>query len=164
MLGSVTVDETLFFLKIAFLVLLYLFIWRVVKTASRDLRSPQESIVLGPREARRLKKAAQAPPRPAQPAGHLVVVRSTSLPAGSLRPLAGPVTVGRAAGADVVLERDEYASSRHARFDVRRDGVWLEDSGSTNGTFLNGGRVGAPVRLSAGDVIRIGDTELRFEP
>ena len=45
---SVAVDEVLLVLKIAFLVLLYMFIWRIVRTASRDLRLPQESFVLAP--------------------------------------------------------------------------------------------------------------------
>ena len=45
---SAAVDEVLLILKIAFLVLLYLFIWRIVRTASRDLRLPQESFILAP--------------------------------------------------------------------------------------------------------------------
>ena len=48
---SVAVDELLLVLKIAFLVLLYLFIWRIVRTASRDLRLPQESFILAPSAA-----------------------------------------------------------------------------------------------------------------
>ncbi len=48
LVDSVAVDEVLLVLKIAFLVLLYLFIWRIVRTASRDLRLPQESFVLAP--------------------------------------------------------------------------------------------------------------------
>ena len=48
MTASATVEEVLLLLKIAFLLLLYLFIWRIVRTASRDLRLPQESFVLAP--------------------------------------------------------------------------------------------------------------------
>ena len=49
--ASVDVEGALLLLKAAFLVLLYLFIWRIVRTASRDLRLPQESFVLGPQQA-----------------------------------------------------------------------------------------------------------------
>ena len=64
---------------------------------------------------------------------------------------------------DVDLGRDEYASSEHARIEPRRDGVWLEDVGSTNGTYLNGIRLTHPKRLAAGDVVRVGETELRYD-
>jgi pSer/pThr/pTyr-binding forkhead associated (FHA) protein len=61
------------------------------------------------------------------------------------------------------LVRDEFSSGRHARVEPRRDGVWIEDIGSTNGTFVNGVRLTTPRKLSPGDVIRIGETDLRFE-
>ena len=61
------------------------------------------------------------------------------------------------------MKRDEYASSSHARVEPRRDGVWLEDIGSTNGTYLNGIRLTRAKRLTSGDVVRIGETELRYE-
>ena len=74
------------------------------------------------------------------------------------------LTVGRGTGNDVSLDRDDYASARHARIEPRRDGIWIEDVGSTNGTFVNGDRLTQPRRLQPGDVIRIGATDLRFEP
>jgi pSer/pThr/pTyr-binding forkhead associated (FHA) protein len=63
----------------------------------------------------------------------------------------------------VNLARDEFASSKHARVEPRRDGVWVEDVGSTNGTYLNGIRLTQAKRLAPGDVVRIGETELRYE-
>ncbi|MHB1597792.1 MAG: FHA domain-containing protein [Acidimicrobiales bacterium] len=69
-------------------------------------------------------------------------------------------TLGRSPGCAVPLEGDTFASSVHARV-YRRDGeAWLEDLGSTNGTFLNGERVGAPVRLRRGDRLKVGSTLL----
>jgi len=62
------------------------------------------------------------------------------------------------------LSADEYASTRHARFEPRRDGVYIEDIGSTNGTFVNGIRLTRDRKLTPGDVVRIGETDLRFEP
>ena len=75
-----------------------------------------------------------------------------------------PLSVGRGANNDVSISGDEYASARHARFEPRRDGVWIEDVGSTNGTFVNGIRLTRERRLTPGDVVRIGETDLRFEP
>ena len=74
-----------------------------------------------------------------------------------------PVAVGRGGQNEVPLEGDEFASAQHARFDPRRDGLWVEDIGSTNGTFVNGARVTTPRRLSKGDVVRVGQTDFRVE-
>jgi pSer/pThr/pTyr-binding forkhead associated (FHA) protein len=73
------------------------------------------------------------------------------------------MTVGRGGQNDVALPHDEYASARHARFEPRRDGVWVQDLGSTNGTYLNGARIEHPRRLTEGDVVRVGETDLRYE-
>ena len=64
--GQAAVEEVLLLLKVAFLLLLYLFIWRIVRAASRDLRAPQESMVLAP--------PARAPSSPSPSPGRLVVV------------------------------------------------------------------------------------------
>ena len=97
--------------------------------------------------------------------GKLVVMRSPSLPEGTVLALdSAPTAVGRGAQNDLAIPDDEYASAAHARFEPRRDGVWLEDIGSTNGTFVNGIRLTRERKLVPGDVVRIGDTDLRFEP
>ena len=158
-LGSAQVETTLLALKIAFLVLLYLFIWRIVRSATRDLRPSQESMILTPLEAKSLTASA---PKPA--AGRLVVLESPALDGGDVFTLdTQPITVGRGTNNDLALAGDEFASGRHARFERRRDGVWLEDIGSTNGTFVNGIRLTRERRLAPGDVVRIGETDLRFE-
>jgi FHA domain len=157
--GSIAVEEALLLLKIAFLVLLYLFIWRIVRTAARDLRLPQESFVLAPGSIPGLGEEAGH-----IEAGKIVVVKSPALAEGEEWELdASPLTFGRSSQNDVELKRDEYASSSHARVEPRRDGVWLEDIGSTNGTYLNGIRLTRPKRLTTGDIVRIGETELRYE-
>jgi hypothetical protein len=157
--GSASVETTLLALKIAFLVLLYLFIWRIVRSATKDLRLPQESMILAPQEARAagLPVARRAP-------GRLVVVESPTLERGSEWELdSNAVYVGRGTTNDIQLEGDDYASTRHARIEPRPDGVWLEDVGSTNGTFVNGIKLTQPRKLVAGDVVRIGSTDLRYE-
>jgi len=74
-----------------------------------------------------------------------------------------PLTVGRGGQNDVSIEGDEFASAHHLRVEPRRDGVWVSDVGSTNGTFVNGVRIDAPRKLETGDVVRVGETELRFD-
>ena len=155
---SATVETVLLALKIGFLVLLFLFIWRIVRTASRDLRLPQESFILAPS---RQSGIATAPP---VWSGRLVVVKSPELEEGLDFELnSAQLTVGRGGQNDITLSSDEYASARHARFEPRQDGVWIQDLGSTNGTYLNGARLERPRRLTPGDIVRVGDTDLRYE-
>ncbi len=159
MVASVGVESTLLVLKIAFLVLLYLFIWRIVRSAARDLRLPQESMILSPQQA----SALLAQPV-ARELGRLVVVESEALEEGEVFTIdSSALTIGRGSDNDVPLGSDEYASGRHARFEPRRDGVYVADIGSTNGTYVNGIRLDGDRRLLPGDVVRIGQTDLRFE-
>lgn len=156
---SATVDEVLLVLKIAFLVLLYLFIWRIVRTASRDLRLPQESFIMAPSGSGGVRSS-----RGSSWTGRLVVVKSVDLDEGEDFALnSSQVTIGRGLRNDIAISSDEYASARHARFEPRQDGVWVQDLGSTNGTYLNGARLEHPRLLAPGDIIRVGETDLRFE-
>jgi pSer/pThr/pTyr-binding forkhead associated (FHA) protein len=160
MLASVEVQTVLLVLKICFLVLLYLFIWRIVRSATRDVRLPQESFVLAPSQA----AAAGLRRAPPVSTGALVALDGPALGRGERFELnAKAVTLGRGEPNDIRLDGDEFASAHHARVEPRRDGVWVEDVGSTNGTFVNGARLERPQRLAAGDVVRIGETDLRYE-
>ncbi len=154
--ASISVDAVLLALKIAFLFLLYLFIWRVVRAASREMRAPQDSFVLAPMAERNEKRAS----RP----GTLVVVFSPDLEDGARVELTHEaLTIGRGPLNDLQLDQDEFASGKHALVDPRRDGVWVEDLGSTNGTFVNGVRLSSSRRLAPGDVLRVGETDFRYE-
>jgi hypothetical protein len=156
-LASTSVDGVLLALKIAFIVLLYVFIWRVIRAAGREMRAPQDSFVTAPLAERHEKRA----PRP----GSLVVVSSPNLEEDERLELTHePLTVGRGPLNDLQLLEDDFASGRHALFDPRRDGLWIEDLGSTNGTFVNGVRLTSSRRLAPGDIVRIGETDFRYEP
>ena len=94
----------------------------------------------------------------------LVVERSPSLEQGDEFPVnSAPLTLGRGGQNDLVLEGDDFASARHARIESRGDGVWVQDLDSTNGTYVNGTRVMGAQRLDPGDVLRVGETDLRVE-
>ena len=156
-LASTRLAEVLLALKIAFLVLLYALIWRIIRTVSRDMRAQpaQESFIMPP------VAGAVAPPV----GGRLVVQESPVLDKGDEFSVdSAPLTIGRASQNDVAIDGDEFASARHVRFEPRRDGVWVHDLGSTNGTYVNGVRIDGARRLAAGDVIRVGETDLRFDP
>jgi len=156
-LASTRLEEVLLALKIAFLVLLYALIWRIIRTVSRDMRAQpaQESFIMPP------VAGTVTPPV----GGRLVVQQSPVLDKGDEFSVdSAPLTVGRASQNDVAIDGDEFASARHVRFEPRRDGVWVHDLGSTNGTYVNGVRIDGARRLAAGDVIRVGETDLRFDP
>jgi hypothetical protein len=157
--AAVTVDEALLGLKVAFLVLLYLFVWLVVRSATRGLSAgaPQESIVIGAVDAARLRAAAGIVSR------RVVVLQSPALQAGTSIELTNGARVGRGTENTIRLDADSTVSSRHATIDSRADGLWVEDAGSTNWTFVNGARVTSARLLQPGDVIRIGHTDLLVE-
>jgi hypothetical protein len=158
MIASTTYESALLVLKIAFLVLLYLFVWRVVRTAGRDMRLPQESFILRPGALAGGAIGQQIS------SGRLVVTHSPALEDGTEYSLdSAAVTVGRAEQNVVSIDGDEFASARHVRIEPRRDGVWVSDLGSTNGTYVNGVRIDRPRKLVGGDVVRAGETELRYE-
>ena len=163
LLATASVAGVLLALKIAFLVLLYLFLWRILRSASREQRvRHQDSMILTPAAAASAGLGSAAPPL--HRTVRLVVQRSPVYEEGTEIEIDSvPVTIGRGGGNDVPLEGDEFASARHASVESRGDGVWVQDLGSTNGTFVNGARVEGARKLSPGDVLRVGETDLKLE-
>ena len=162
------VEQALLVARIAFVVLLYLFVWRVVRLSIRDVRAPAESLILSPEAVRaagldRLPDLTpEAAPVPGA-VGHLLVRSSPVFPVGTIILLDSDVVFGRAAESDVPLAADGTVSGRHARV-FRRDGSpYLEDLGSTNGTYVNGQPLAAERLLRPGDVVAVGATELVYE-
>jgi hypothetical protein len=170
-LASSSVGPLLLVLKIAFLVLLYLFVWRVIRTAGREPKASArtasagpaaDSMILTPSAAAAAGLGSGAARQ--RVAAQLVVQRSPSLERGAVFAVdSAPVTIGRGGQNDLVLDGDEFASARHARIEARGDGVWVQDLDSTNGTFVNGARVVGAERMDPGDVLRVGETDLRVE-
>jgi len=139
--------------KYLFLVLLYLFLARAVRVIYLDLVGPRV-----PRASGSKATPTEAPKRKRQSPRSLVVSEADS--DSQTFPMSGePITIGRGSSCEVVLT-DTYASQVHARV-FPRDGAWfVEDLGSTNGTYLNRVRVSQASPLAAGDEIRIGKTTL----
>jgi Na+-transporting methylmalonyl-CoA/oxaloacetate decarboxylase gamma subunit len=148
-------------MRFAFLALLWLFLYGMVRVIRMELRTsggPRVPVPVKPKKARR---AAAAEARPGRGALSQLIVTEGSL-AGTRVALTGkPILIGRANDSTLVLT-DDYASTRHARIS-ETNGVWyLEDLGSTNGTYVGHSKVSGPVPLEAGVVIRIGKTAMEL--
>jgi FHA domain len=154
-------DQLLLALKAGFIVLLFLFVWRVLRIQTRDLRAVPE---IGSGTEIRSARRGTAPDTGEAVLGpRLVVLSSPLYPPGTLVRLDSDVVFGRAAENDVVLEGDPYASSRHSTVIVRNGERVVRDLGSTNGTFVDGAPLEGEHVLRIGDELRIGETELRYE-
>jgi hypothetical protein len=162
------VDQALLVLRIGVLVLLYVFVWRIARTAIRDVRGAQESMIIRPGQGfDHLPLAADAPVIEEEPKapGRLLVVESDVLPVGAAVLLEEQeVLIGRDPHAAAMLEGDGFVSARHALVRVRGGSTSVVDLGSTNGTFVNGDRIAMETRLSPGDEVAVGSTRMLFEP
>ena len=152
-------------LKFGFLAVLYLFLLWVARSALKDLRRGTEVAYSGPSadvEGATGMHSASSAPAPSRGRPKLRVSTAAGLVSGSAYDLTEGALLGRGDQADIRLE-DGFASSAHARLVPQGDVMVLEDLGSTNGTYLNGEPLRGASPLHAGDTIRIGDSEFRFE-
>jgi hypothetical protein len=131
-------------LRLIFLFMLYAFLWTVVRVLLRDLRA--------------------AAREPTAELGRLVVVASPSgePPGGAVFALDAVTSLGRDVNNAIVLD-DEFVSSTHAALTYRGRAWYVEDLGSTNGTFLNGSQVNGLSPVAFGDEIQLGHVRLRLE-
>jgi pSer/pThr/pTyr-binding forkhead associated (FHA) protein len=114
-----------------------------------------------PKPARSAKhKGAKGAAKAAAGQPALVVVAPEEH-AGRRYDLADELTMGRAAGCRITLD-DTYVSQLHARVFVRESSFYVEDLGSTNGTYLNRKKVAGPLLLKAGDQVQVGSTVLEL--
>jgi FHA domain-containing protein len=151
-------DQLLNLLKLFLLLLLYLFFLRVLRAVWAEVNPPK--VVEAPERPKRDRSAR----RPGGRHKHgPLVLRLVAPPElkGRSYPLGEEVTVGRAAGCQVTID-DTYASQLHARVFQRDGQVYVEDLGSTNGTYLNRRKVTGPMQLQRGDKLQIGNTVLEL--
>jgi len=144
------------------IVLIFLFFLRVIRAVwvemspatIRKTRSER-------RQERRQERAAARPPdRPRESRRrqlYLKVVQPEAQ-AGRTYDLDDELTIGRSPGCGVAMSEDIYTSTIHARLFRRNDQLWVEDLGSTNGTFVNSEQIKQAMRLGKGDLLQIGST------
>jgi hypothetical protein len=153
-------EAILTILKFCFLGLLYLFLARVVRAVYRELSPDRPVEAPGSRNGSRFgrggggRRADQSP----KPYKLKMIDPATA----QIFPLGEEVTIGRAPGCSVPLADDTYVSQLHARIYIRDGKPFVEDLGSTNGTFLNRDRLSRTMPLRRGDKLQIGQTVLEI--
>ncbi|WP_405063187.1 FHA domain-containing protein [Kribbella sp. NBC_01505] len=157
-------ELTLTLIKLGFLALLWMFVLAVLSVIRSDLFGAK---IDSKAAAAAVPSATARTPKPAKP-----VKKRKGLP-GSVTiadgPQAGvgatlveePVVIGRGSDCQIRLD-DDYSSTRHSRLFLSEGQWWVEDLGSTNGTYLDGQRVTRPVPAEIGGSIRIGRTTLNI--
>jgi Inner membrane component of T3SS, cytoplasmic domain len=150
-------------IKVAFLALLWLFILSAVSVIRTDLfgktvragDQPQQQELETPPPPPKRAKRHRGEPR--------VFMISQGKQAGLSAELAnGVIMIGRGSDCQLILE-DDYVSTRHARVVSSPNGIYVEDLGSTNGTYVNGQRITAPTTITLADTVRIGKTIMKLE-
>ena len=158
--------------KALLLLLLFAFIYAVVWRGIGDLRSvPEDETFIAGREPeddgrnedseRRSETFVAADGRNGHDA--LVVEDSDILAPNTEFPVDGETTsIGRSGASDIVLKSDDYVSGQHARLTRHGGLLYVEDAGSTNGTFVNDRKTIGATPLSSGDRVRVGSTTFRY--
>jgi len=155
--------------KALLLLLLFAFIYAVMRRSIGDLRKvPDDAPYVPGREPQRdpAPKAGGRRAYAPRPTGNpeLVVEESEVLAPQTRFDLKdGATSVGRSSTSDVVLKSDDYASGRHAQLTRHGGLLYVEDLGSTNGTFVNGRKTVGATPVRNGDNVRIGSTTFRYE-
>ncbi|AZI56943.1 FHA domain-containing protein [Nakamurella antarctica] len=149
--------------RVGFLILLWLFVLAVIRVIRADMRVAAASIVAEP-SAKRARRQRNTRPAPA-PSGppRQLVVTAGHLAGTRIALSQNPILIGRADDSTLVLD-DDFASTRHARLTLQGQSYWLEDLGSTNGTYVDRTRVSTPVPIPALTPIRIGRTVFELRP
>ncbi len=153
-------ELTLFLIKIAYLAVLWIFVLSAISVIRSDMfgaRVPEADRPTAPARGRKTKN------RPSRRRGaptHLIVVSGEN--EGQRAELAdAPLLIGRGSDAAIRLD-DDYVSTRHARVVAGEDQWFIEDLGSTNGTYLGAVRITQPTPLAANTGVRIGKTILEL--
>lgn len=148
-------ESLLTILKFCFLALLYLFFLRVLRAVWAEVSPVRNAApAAAPRRTRRERAVVGARGAPTK----LKVVEPPEH-AGRTYDLGDELTVGRAPGCQVSID-DTYASQLHARVFRRESNLYVEDLGSTNGTYLNRKKVSGPMVMRKGDRLQVGKTVL----
>lgn len=141
-----SIDAIVLILRLGVVVFLYLFLWQALRVVTQSLQG-----------------GGQASTNPVSPYGQLVITVSgqSGLPVGKAFPLSPVNMIGRSLESDIALN-DNFMSSQHALLELRGNEWFLEDAGSTNGTFVNGFEVRDATPINYGDIVRVGRVELRL--
>jgi len=152
-------DQLLNAFKLLLLALVYLFFARVLWAVWSEVRTPVMPLARAggsgqnQPQRRRGAKSSGVP---------TFIVMEPKEHRGQAFTLSSTLTIGRVEDNDIAPQDDTFMSSHHARIEIRPEGVWLVDLGSTNGTFLNGQRLTSDRSVRKGDRIQVGSTVLEM--
>ena len=144
--------------RAGFLLLLWLFIWAVLRTLRSDIYAGAARPL--PRYS---GKQSVLPSLSRSKTATYLVVTQGALAGTRISLGTQPVLIGRADDSTLVLT-DDYASTRHARLSPRGSDWYVEDLGSTNGTYLDRSKVTTAVKVPIGTPVRIGKTAIELRP
>jgi pSer/pThr/pTyr-binding forkhead associated (FHA) protein len=156
-------ELTLFLIRIAYLAILWIFVLSAISVVRSDMFGARVDST--PRAERRAQRqAAKNRPKPAKrPRGaptHIAIIEGAN--EGERISLDdAPLLIGRGSDAQIRLD-DDYVSTRHARIGASNDQWFVEDLGSTNGTYIGSQRLSQPTTLQLGSQVRIGKTTLEL--
>ena len=154
-------ELTLFLIRVAFLAILWIFVLSAISVIRSDMfgaRVPEAVRGAAPKQERRAAKPGRKPRRGAPT--HLLVVEGEN--PGTRAELAdAPLLIGRGSDAAIKLD-DDYVSTRHARIAASGDEWFVEDLGSTNGTYVGPVRITQPTTIGLGVQVRVGKTILEL--
>ena len=147
-LTNLSIDIVILILRVAVVLLLYFFLWQVLRFVMRDLRTGGQAI----------SNATSSP------YGQLLVLRAgaSGVAAGKTFPLGPSNILGRSMENCEIALNDSFLSSQHARLELQNNTWVLEDLNSTNGTFVNEIEVRDATTVEEGDIIRVGRVEMRL--
>jgi len=151
-------ELTLFLIRIAYLAILWIFVLSAISVIRSDMfgaRVPEAARGVGGKAPKQ-----KAPPKRRGSPTQVVVTQGSNV--GATAALAqGPILIGRGNDAAIKLD-DDYVSTRHARIAASGDQWFVEDLGSTNGTYIGTVRITQPTTITLGTQVRIGKTILEL--
>jgi hypothetical protein len=155
-------ELTLTLIKLGFLAVLWLFVLSAVSVIRSDIFGTK--VPAAPRPAKSKQKAPAKTRSRKTPRGVPTKLQVVSGPnAGQSVPLGdNPILLGRGTDAAIRLD-DDYVSTRHARFATNGEQWFVEDLGSTNGTYLGSQRITSPVPIGLGIAVRLGKTIVELQ-
>ncbi|KQY57448.1 MULTISPECIES: FHA domain-containing protein [unclassified Nocardioides] len=153
-------ELTLFLIRFAYLAILWIFVLSAISVIRTDMFGARLPAGANRQANGRAPKAPKAPPRRRGSPTHVAVVEGSN--AGERADLAqAPILIGRGPDAAIRLD-DDYVSTRHARIAASGEQWFVEDLGSTNGTYVGSARITQPTTLALGTQVRIGKTVLEL--
>jgi pSer/pThr/pTyr-binding forkhead associated (FHA) protein len=159
-------ELTLMLIRFAYLAILWIFVLSAVSVVRSDMfgarvdSAPRADRRAERRAARQAAKNRKPPRRPRGAPGHVAIIEGANV--GETVSLDdSPLLIGRGSDAAIRLD-DDYVSTRHARIASSGEQWFVEDLGSTNGTYVGAHRLTQPTTLQVGSQIRIGKTTLEL--